>query len=39
MGRMGQPEDIAHMVAFLVSAQASYITGETFHVNGGMYMC
>ena len=38
MGRMGQPEDIAHMVAFLVSDQASYITGETFHVNGGMYM-
>jgi 3-oxoacyl-[acyl-carrier protein] reductase len=39
MGRMGQPEDIAHVVAFLVSAQAAYITGETVHVNGGMYMC
>lgn len=39
MGRMGQPEDIAHMVAFLASDQAAYITGETFHVNGGMYMC
>jgi 3-oxoacyl-[acyl-carrier protein] reductase len=39
MGRMGQPEEVAHMVAFLVSSQAAYITGETFHVNGGMYMC
>lgn len=39
MGRMGQPEDIAHVVAFLASAQAAYITGETIHVNGGMYMC
>ncbi len=38
MGRMGQPEEVAHMVAFLVSSEAAYITGETFHVNGGMYM-
>lgn len=36
--RLGQPEDIAHAVAFLVSPQASYITGTTLHVNGGMYM-
>lgn len=37
--RMGQPEEIAHAVAFLVSPEAAYITGETLHVNGGMYMC
>lgn len=39
LNRMGQPEDIAHVVAFLVSSHAGYITGETLHVNGGMYMC
>ncbi len=38
MQRLGQPEDIASIVAFLVSEQASYITGQTLHVNGGMYM-
>ncbi|MFT5590399.1 MAG: 3-oxoacyl-[acyl-carrier protein] reductase [Bradyrhizobium sp.] len=36
--RLGQPEDIAAAVAFLASPQASYITGTTIHVNGGMYM-
>jgi 3-oxoacyl-[acyl-carrier protein] reductase len=36
--RLGAPEDIAHAVAFLASPQAGYITGETLHVNGGMYM-
>jgi 3-oxoacyl-[acyl-carrier protein] reductase len=36
--RLGQPEDIAHAVAFLASAKASFITGVTLHVNGGMYM-
>jgi 3-oxoacyl-[acyl-carrier protein] reductase len=38
LGRLGSPEDIAHAVAFLASPQAGYITGETMHVNGGMYM-
>ncbi|UOB21385.1 3-oxoacyl-[acyl-carrier-protein] reductase [Macrococcus armenti] len=38
LGQMGEPEDVANMVAFLASDKASYITGQTFHVNGGMYM-
>ena len=38
LGRLGQPADIASAVAFLASADAAYITGETLHVNGGMYM-
>lgn len=37
MGRRGQAEDIAYAVGFLASPRASYITGQTLHVNGGMY--
>jgi len=38
MGRLGTGEDVSNCVAFLSSTEASYITGETIHVNGGMYM-
>jgi 3-oxoacyl-[acyl-carrier protein] reductase len=38
LGRLGTPADVAAAVLFLVSPQAAYITGETLHVNGGMYM-
>lgn len=36
--RLGKPSDVAHMVSFLCSEESGYITGQTFHVNGGMYM-
>ena len=38
LGRFGEPADIARAVAFLAGPEAAYITGETLHVNGGMYM-
>jgi 3-oxoacyl-[acyl-carrier protein] reductase len=38
LGRLGQPQEISAVVGFLVSQSGGYITGETIHVNGGMYM-
>tara|TARA_B100000686_G_scaffold337507_1_gene408729 strand:- start:32 stop:766 length:735 start_codon:yes stop_codon:yes gene_type:complete len=38
MGKLGTGEDVSNCVAFLSSEHASYVTGETIHVNGGMYM-
>ena len=37
LGRFGKPDDVANVVAFLSSELSDYITGETIHVNGGMY--
>lgn len=38
LGRLGQPSEIAAVIAFLCSKAASFVTGETIHVNGGLYM-
>jgi len=38
LGRFGKREEIAHLVSFLCSEEASYITGQTIHINGGLYM-
>ena len=38
LGRFGDPEEIAHLVSFICSEEASYITGQVIHVNGGLYM-
>jgi 3-oxoacyl-[acyl-carrier protein] reductase len=38
LGRLGGAEEVAATVGFLASVRAGYITGETLHVNGGMYM-
>ena len=38
LGRLGKPNEIAEVVSFLASEQANYITGQTIHVNGGLYM-
>ncbi len=38
LGRLGQPDDIAAVVAFLCTDAAGYVTGQTLHVNGGMYL-
>ena len=38
LGRLGEPAEIAYMVSFLASDKAQYVTGQTMHVNGGMFM-
>ncbi len=38
LAKLGQPEDIAKAVVFLASNDASYMTGQTLHIDGGMYM-
>ncbi|MBN6185868.1 3-oxoacyl-[acyl-carrier-protein] reductase [Aneurinibacillus sp. BA2021] len=38
LGRLGKPQDIADIVSFIASEKASYMTGQVFHVDGGMYM-
>ena len=38
MNRLGSPIDVANLAVFLSSDEASYITGQTFHINGGMLM-
>ena len=38
LARLGQPDEIAAVVGFLAGESGGYITGETIHVNGGMYM-
>ena len=37
VGRVGKPEEVAHLVSFLASEKSSYITGEVINVNGGLY--
>jgi NAD(P)-dependent dehydrogenase (short-subunit alcohol dehydrogenase family) len=38
LGRLGSPEDVADLIYFLASKEANYITGQTIHINGGLYM-
>ena len=38
LGRFGKPDEVAHLTSFLCSEEASYITGQIIHINGGLYM-
>ena len=38
LGRVGKPEEVAKVIAFLASDAASYLVGETIEINGGMFM-
>ena len=38
LGRFGDPEEVASLISFMCSDEASYITGQTIHINGGLYM-
>jgi 3-oxoacyl-[acyl-carrier protein] reductase len=38
MKKFGEPNDVANLALFLSSKSSSYITGQTFHINGGMFM-
>jgi NAD(P)-dependent dehydrogenase (short-subunit alcohol dehydrogenase family) len=38
MGRLGRPEEVANAILFLAAEDASFVTGETFNVNGGSFM-
>ena len=38
MNKLGEPEDVANLALFLSSNYSTYITGQTFHINGGMLM-
>lgn len=38
LGRFGKPEEVAKLVAYLVSDDSSYITGQVFNINGGLYI-
>jgi 3-oxoacyl-[acyl-carrier protein] reductase len=38
MGKIGQPKDISNLALYLASEESSYVTGQTFHVNGGLSM-
>jgi len=38
MKRLGQPEEVANVIAFLCSDMASFLTAETIHINGGLYV-
>ena len=38
LGRFGEPEEVASLISFICSDGAAYITGQTIHINGGLYM-